>query len=263
MVIGVNRAASFRSTGWVMVMALLAGCSAITTSSAAGAHPGTDAPPTSVAGPGRDRAPASTMNPTAPSTSEPRVSSHGPEPTVPSFDCGRSRVFVVGDSLTRGAVRPGQFEALMSYVGYTARVDAMTSRFIRTGVQILRDEAAAGRLEPVVMVALGTNDAHAAFSNAKVSSLVDQVMDAVGPERVVLWVNVQLEPSERADHFNARLLAKSMQYTNLIVLDWASTPNTQYLAKDGVHYSPTGYRHRAFFMAEHLLGVTHCARTAS
>jgi lysophospholipase L1-like esterase len=175
--------------------------------------------------------------------------------------CGESNVYVIGDSLTKGAAFPGDLEQLLANAGYHARVDSEISRFIKAGVQILDLQAHRRRntLEPVVMVALGTNDAHAGFTTNALASLIDQLMTAVGPHRLVVWTTTQFLPSFRSDQFNRVLRWKAAHYPNLLIADWDATDHTQYLAPDGIHYSNDGYRVRAAFVLRALEAVTRCS----
>lgn len=181
----------------------------------------------------------------------------------PPFPCGEQRVFIVGDSLTVGADYFGQLGSLLTNAGYLPRINAIESRFTSAGATILRDEALAGRLEQVVMVALGTNDAAAGYSAASFAGNVDKVMTAVGPGRIVLWVNLQLKSTTTRPYldaatinFNAVLTTKASEYSNLRIADWEATPNRIYLSSDGIHYSTTGYKNRAVFSRERMDSLT-------
>jgi lysophospholipase L1-like esterase len=183
-----------------------------------------------------------------------------PDPRVDNRACGASSVYVIGDSLTVGAAFPGGLEQLLAHAGYHARVDAEVSRFIKAGVQILDFRAHVRRqpLEPVVMVALGTNDAHAGFTITALESLVDELMAAVGPNRSVVWVNTQFLPAFRSDTFNRVLRWKAAQYPNLVIADWDATDHTSSLTASGIHYTNDGYRVRAIFTLQQLEKVTRC-----
>jgi hypothetical protein len=172
-------------------------------------------------------------------------------------------VYVIGDSLTAGAAFPGELQQFLARAGFRARVDAETSRFIKAGVQILDFRARVRQqpLEPIVMVALGTNDAHAGFTTPALASLVDQLMTAVGPDRLVVWLNTQFIPAFRSDGFNLVLRWKAAQYPNLVIADWAATDHTRYLTPGGIHYTNDGYRVRAAFMLAQLEAVTRCTPT--
>lgn len=173
----------------------------------------------------------------------------GPTAPPPAI-CGETDVVVVGDSLTVGADYFGDLTDVMAAAGYTAVVDGAVARFSSGGVTVLKSRLAEGTLEPLVIVALGTNDAAAGYTTSWFGSNVDKVMSTVGPSRVVVWVNLQMADTATAGRFNAVLASKALQYRNLLVADWASTPNSQYLTGDGLHYNTTGYKNRALFTAD-------------
>lgn len=170
--------------------------------------------------------------------------------TPPPPICGENDVFVVGDSLTVGADYFGDLTDLMTAAGYTATVDGAVARFSSGGVSVLDARRTAGLLEPLVVVALGTNDAAAGYTTSWFAGNVDRIMATVGPSRVVVWMNLQMTDMATADRFNGMLYLKSLQYRNLLIADWASTPNRQYLAGDGLHYNTTGYKNRAAYTVD-------------
>lgn len=170
--------------------------------------------------------------------------------TPPPPICGEDDVFVVGDSLTVGADYFGDLTDLMTAAGYRATVDGSVARFSSGGVTVLGSRVAAGLLEPLVVVALGTNDAAAGYTTSWFAGNVDRIMSVVGPSRVVVWMNLQMADMATADRFNAILFLKSLQYRNLLIGDWAATPNSQYLTGDGLHYNTTGYKNRAAYTVD-------------
>lgn len=178
-----------------------------------------------------------------------------PLPPPPAI-CGEKRVFIVGDSLTVGAVYFGGMETLLAGQRYRQRISARTGRSTAGGVSVLRAEVDAGRLEPLVMVALGTNDITAGRSAATFASNVDSVMSTVGRTRIVVWVNMATANTLANAAYNRVLVAKSATYPNLFVLDWNATGNARYLTGDGIHYSSTGYRNRAIFSVDRLQWIT-------
>lgn len=183
-------------------------------------------------------------------------------PLGPPAICYERHVFVIGDSLTVGAIKFADLDAVLAAGDYVARIDARQSRFSDGGADQLQIEADAGTLEPVVVVALGTNDATARFTTAWFAEHIDATMAAVGPWRTVLWMNLQLGDTSLSDRFNAVLAFKSAQYPNLFVLDWASTPSHDELAGDGIHLGPRGYVQRVAFLKDQLDRFT-CRRLSS
>jgi hypothetical protein len=268
----VNRAHSVRSLGWIAATGLLWSATACApTARSDGGDPSSVATTVSISTTSTadsttttslSDAPAPTTGPRT--TTRPTTTTNSPTTTADTrldgTACGESSVYVIGDSLTVGAAFPGGLEQLLARAGYRARVDGEISRFIKAGVQILDFRAHLRRqpLEPVVMVALGTNDAHARFTSEALASLVEQLMTAVGPDRLVVWVNTQFLPAFRSDEFNRVLRWKAAQHPNLVIADWDATDHTRYLTASGVHYTNDGYRTRALFMLDQLEAVTRC-----
>ena len=198
--------------------------------------------------------------PTPTTRSTPVPSTETVDTSLAARACGESHVYVIGDSLTKGADFPGGLGKLLAYAGYHAQVDAEISRFIKAGVQILDLHAHRrhDNLEPVVMVALGTNDAHAGFTANAEAALIDELMTAVGPHRLVVWTTTQFLPSFRSDQFNRVLRLKAAYYPNLLIADWDAEDHTKLLTPDGIHYTNDGYRVRAAFTLQALEAVTRC-----
>mgnify|MGYP003344080106 CR=1 FL=1 len=58
------------------------------------------------------------------------------------------------------------------------------------------------------------------------------------------------------DHYVQVLRDKALEWPNLVVLDWNSTPNRTNLGGDQMHYNTTGYRNRAAFIVEGLVAIS-------
>jgi len=162
-----------------------------------------------------------------------------------------TRVFVVGDSLTVGARDFGGLRSKFANAGYEATVEARTGRGVEWGLSVLRNQ---GRSLPsTVVVALGTNDVASGRSTPSFGELVDRVMAAVGPNRIVVWVNLDLDDTSwgaaQEARFNRVLRERAGQHDNLAVADWDSylDGNRSWLAGDRIHLNGRGYRQRAWF----------------
>lgn len=167
--------------------------------------------------------------------------------------CGTTQAFVIGDSLTVGAAAYGGLLGHLSRAGFDALVDAKVGRFTSAGAQILASREASGRLESLVLVALGTNDVYNTIDAARLDLIIDRAMAATGPHRTVVWVNLHLRSTVRATAFNTALLRAAERHGNLIVADWQADPASRTLASDGVHLTTAGYRERARFMVDALV----------
>ena len=155
--------------------------------------------------------------------------------------------FVVGDSLTVGAEIGG-----LGRDG-SLTVDAKEGRTTEQGVPIIEATDLAGYDR--VIVALGTNDY--TDTAAGFAPKIDQVMEAIGPDVPVTWVNAdsgtpKLSPT--ADGVNAALAAAGDRYPNLTIADWDAYINARadvddLRSGDQVHDTAAGYRVRAAWMA--------------
>ena len=182
--------------------------------------------------------------------------------------CESRRVFTVGDSLTAGIVNlGGGYHSMLRAAGYTPTSVYEVGRFTLWGVGQLRLALGSGQVGGLVVMALGTNDAYKTPPSylAAFKLRVDEAMRLAGPDRTVIWVNLQMgkpgtatdpELLAMAEPFNTVLQEKASVWPNLVVVDWASTPNRQYLGSDQMHYSTIGYRNRAAAIVDAITSVS-------
>jgi hypothetical protein len=106
-----------------------------------------------------------------------------------------------------------------------------------------------------VVVALGTNDAS---ESAEVyARRIDAVVEAVGPGRPILWVNVDANTAALAaagDGVNAAIAAAPERHPQVEVADWNRYVTTvegfdAMRNPDGIHYLPAGSEVRARWLA--------------
>ena len=110
------------------------------------------------------------------------------------------------------------------------------------GVERLR--ALDGKLAPVVVVSLGTNDADG--SETEFRELVDEAIEIVGPDRCLLWATIVRDGAGRTG-FDLVLQEARSAHPNVRLVDWARmvAEDDSLLAADLVHGTPDGYRKRA------------------
>lgn len=176
-----------------------------------------------------------------------------PTPTTPGGPTPVSAggVYVIGDSLTVGADQNG-----LNLPGAT--IDATNGLTTAAGISRL----SAADLESIqtVVVALGTNDAGA--SKAAYGAQIDLMMETIGADKNVIWINVDASASAltaAANGVNPALEEAKSRHSNLVVADWHthidSQPDPASLrASDGVHYTPEGYELRAAWMTTVING---------
>lgn len=148
-----------------------------------------------------------------------------------------SRVFAIGDSvmLASGV----QLAAALPGIS----IDAQVSRQVSAGLPIVHRLAAAGRLRPVVVFALGTNGTFT-------SQQMRQLIRAIGPHRDLVLVNTYEARSWEAG-VNRVIAAAARRYPNVVMANWFATieHRTSLLWPDEVHPQPSGARLYAHMIA--------------
>jgi lysophospholipase L1-like esterase len=215
---------------WTAVVVALAGFAVIGVTVDARAA---DAPTVVVAAADRAASTAATAPPADAAAADAPVVSVAP--FLPS-------VVVVGDSLTVG-IEP-YFAALLPDRAGRVAVDARVGRPTSEGLTVLSRQ----KVEPgaIVVLALGTNDGadRAAFARR-----IDEGMALATGASTVIWFTIwrggPVEP------LNAALAAAAARYPTMRIVDWAGAvaAHREWMARDGVHSSPTGYRARAAMLA--------------
>ena len=108
----------------------------------------------------------------------------------------------------------------------------------------------------MIFVSLGTNDNPS--ETETFAAYVEQVLDAAGPSRCVVWANVSRAPYAGVSYagFNQVLERLSYSRPNLTVVDWARISHSQpgLLGSDGTHATPQGYAVRAQAIAQAING---------
>jgi len=157
-----------------------------------------------------------------------------------------SDVFAVGDSVMLASA----VQLANALPGIS--IDAQVSRQVSVGLSIVQRLAAAGRLRPVVVFALGTNGAFT-------SQQMRQLISAVGPHRDLVLVNTYEARSWEAG-VNRVIAAAARRYPHVAMANWftAIEHRTRLLWPDEVHPQPSGARLYARMVAT----AVRAARTA-
>lgn len=178
---------------------------------------------------------------------------------------GGESISMVGDSLTVGCL-PYQADAFVEGGWSEARINAHGSRGIRTKVASdpYTGLAAVDALRSSYgdtgtwVVALGTNDSgiHPAASYA---DLIRTMMDRIGPQHDVMWVNIYLpgSPTRQQQWNDALLLVADERPGEMVVYDWAmvATGHPAWITSDRVHYTGSGYQQRSAAVASATVGL--------
>jgi GDSL-like Lipase/Acylhydrolase family len=160
------------------------------------------------------------------------------------------QLLVVGDSLAEGT------EAPLARLLPEWQIDtsAYRGRHTDDGVAEITSRSS---LPDVIFVSLGTNDDPSA--TASFEGEVQQVLDAAGPSRCVLWANIARPPYAGVSYAGYNRVLERLSYSrpNLTVVDWAGITQAQagLLGSDGVHATSEGYAVRAQAIAS---AITSC-----
>ena len=158
-------------------------------------------------------------------------------------------LLVVGDSLAKAA--EGPLAQLLP--GWQIVTSAYRGRHTDDGVAEITSRS---DLPDVIFVSLGTNDNPS--ETASFAGEVEQVLDAAGPSRCVLWANIARPPYAGVSYSGFNQVLKRLSYSrpSLTVVDWAGITRTQpgLLGSDGVHATSEGYAVRAQAIASAIAG---------
>lgn len=106
-------------------------------------------------------------------------------------------------------------------------------------------------LPQILVLSAGTNDDPRIVSTFV--HAVREVLDAAGPARCVVWSTIVRPPAVGASYrgFNRALARAAARHRNLVLVDWVGIVrrHPRWLAADGVHAGPAGYRARAAAIA--------------
>ncbi len=171
-------------------------------------------------------------------------------------------VALLGDSLTVGAAEIGDAGDDLDALGYDLLwVDAEVGRHTDAGVKALAKRKR--KLPDLLVVGLGTNDVPSKLSATTYTASIDELLDIVGPDRPVVWLNSAVTRNKtettRNGALNDALLAVARRRSNLVVADWASliAQFPDLLNGDEIHLDSTGYRLRARYIAYLVDAVGH------
>ncbi len=167
---------------------------------------------------------------------------------------GGRRVLVLGDSLTRDS-RTLTAKSMRAS-GWTPTFRCWGSKRLDWGIAQVRRAKSLGQLPRYVVVALGTNDI--SWETPQTTQRrVHALLDAIGPKRQVLWVDLDVDhsafSSSRAQWFNGMIREVAEKRTNVTVIPWRRVARAASAGRfDGIHYGPSGFRLRALTVTKAL-----------
>jgi peptidoglycan/LPS O-acetylase OafA/YrhL/lysophospholipase L1-like esterase len=109
------------------------------------------------------------------------------------------------------------------------------------------------------VLALGTNDTADVYVGSNVNRVqrIQQMMSIIG-NQPVMWVEVTSLLSsgpyseQNMQDWNQALQQELPHYPNMRIYDWPAVAKKSWFISDGIHYTSTGYEHRAVAIADAL-----------
>lgn len=210
----------------------------------------------------------------APGDPHPRTASPSPAPVSTHTAC--RTVFLVGDSTSEGLY--GKASVLSTQDDLAARLRQMgvqhftadisgarsiieTYQDEPSGLQVVQRKVAAG-YRGCWIIALGNVDAATvkkyAPDTTSIPDRIKAIMSVIPADQPVLWLTTRTIlrtgnfPADAYPPWNRALVGSCAGHANLRVFDWAAAYRTDWIGPDGIHSTPTGYRHKARLMARAL-----------
>ncbi len=127
-------------------------------------------------------------------------------------------------------------------------IDAKVGRQPREIIPILQSLSQSGKLANTVLISEGTNGPYS-------EQEMQQIMDILGSQRKVYWVNVHVPTRRWQDQVNSDLAASAKKYSNLHIIDWYSysKDHSSWFYSDNVHPNKEGLQYYAPYIAKQIL----------
>ena len=174
---------------------------------------------------------------------------------------------VIGDSVTLGTA-PWLADDLANSGWGPVRFHASVGTRIADdrdfhALSTVRRWRAEGFVPPHVIIGLGYNDVgFTELDVAKAKVLIERMLDELGPDTEVLWVNITHFWTEWALAWNQALNEVAAVRPALVVYDWAAVASAhpEWIAGDNIHVTNAGYRQRSLLVAEASLRLVRAER---
>ena len=160
---------------------------------------------------------------------------------------GGRRILIIGDSLTRESRRDTGRRLRES--GWTPTFRCWGSKRLDWGLDQIARARQLKQLPRWIVIGLGTNDI-SWETQETTRARVHRMLDRLGPDRQVLWVDLHLTRSPwlnaRAAWFNAMMREMARIRPNLTVIPWHRVAEAAGIrGGDGIHHGERAYRLRA------------------
>lgn len=152
------------------------------------------------------------------------------------------KVTAIGDSVMADAAN--SIQQLMP----NAYVDAKVGRQGSATPTVINQLKAAGHLNKIVVLNLGTN-------GAMKQQTVNEIITTIGPGHQIYWVTAHVPTKPWQQTVNNEIKSAAKQHHNVHVVDWyqASQGHPEWFAKDNVHMGKAGNDHFARLVAKTIL----------
>jgi hypothetical protein len=150
----------------------------------------------------------------------------------------------------------GVKHSIMDIVGATSVVESLPGT--DNGQQMAQQDLQDG-YHGCWVLALGTNDTADVYVGSNVNRLqrVQEMMKLIG-HQPVMWVEVSSQLSsgpyseQNMQLWNQALQQALPHYPNMRIYDWPAVVQQSWFINDGIHFTSTGYKHRAIDIADAL-----------
>jgi hypothetical protein len=118
----------------------------------------------------------------------------------------------------------------------------------------------------VWIIGLGSNDVgFTTTSIPRATAYIDAMLDAIGPGREVLWINITHHEPDWQAAWNEALVEVAARRLNLHIFDWASivAQHPDWVGSDHVHSTPTGYRQKSLLLSDATKALLQANRVAA
>lgn len=146
-------------------------------------------------------------------------------------------IVCIGDSVMLGASGALRKELPGCYI------DAAVSRYVGEGIRIAEQLKANGKLGKVVLIHLGTNGPIAGYDRYEM--LTKKLLEVLGPDREIFWVNFYCPDTSWQDTNNAYLSNVICGYhSNVHLVNWYNLVHNrpELLVGDRIHPSSAGIK---------------------
>ena len=176
-----------------------------------------------------------------------------PEPSAPAA-VNLDGIVCIGDSVMLGS-SSDLYEQLPN-----AYIDAETCRYVGGGAEVAESLVEQNLMSDIVVVSLGTNGPIAGQERYEVQSR--QLLNALGPNRQVFWVNVYCPELTWQDTNNEYIQQVAAEHPNVSVVDWYGliSQHPEWLTEDGIHPDTEGAKQYAMLVHDtivHVMGEKH------